>query len=68
MTAKRPSRKRVHALFEGSAVLFDLPANATLEQLATMLAAVERGHGTPIQVEVSAKPISFRMAPHLHRP
>lgn len=58
MTAKHPSTKRVHALFEDSAVLFDLPENATLEQLATMLAAVERGHGTPVWVEVSAKPIS----------
>jgi hypothetical protein len=58
MIAQHPSRRRVRALFQDSAVLFDLPENATLEQLATMLAAVERGHGIPIRVEVSAEPIS----------
>jgi hypothetical protein len=67
MTAKHPTGTRVHAIFKDSAVLFDLPENATLEQLATTLATVERGHGIAIRVEVSAKPASFRMAPHLYR-
>lgn len=58
MTIKPVAKKRVRALFEGSAVLFDVPEAATLEQVAAMLAAAGRGHGTPLAVEISTKPIN----------
>jgi hypothetical protein len=56
MTVKTPSMNRVRALFEDSAVIFDLPEDATLEQLAAMLASAGRGHGAPVRVEVAVKP------------
>jgi hypothetical protein len=37
-------------------VIFDLPEDATLEQLAAMLASAGRGHGAPVRVEVAVKP------------
>ena len=55
MTLKTPSTNRVRALFEDSSVIFDLPDDATLEQLAAMLTAVGRGHGTPLRVEVAVR-------------
>jgi len=58
MTTKPAAKKRVRALFEDSAVLFDVPEAATLEQVAAMLASAGRGHGTPLAVEVSTKPLS----------
>jgi hypothetical protein len=56
MTVKTPTTNRVRALFEDSSVIFDLPDDATLEELAAMLASVGRGHGAPLRVEVAVKP------------
>jgi hypothetical protein len=53
MAAQRTARKRVRALFRDSAVLFDLPEQATMEQLAALLAAIGKGHGAPLHVEVA---------------
>ncbi|HZS82760.1 MAG TPA: hypothetical protein VFA50_07800 [Stellaceae bacterium] len=49
---KRP-KNRVRAIYPDSAVFFDLPENASLEQLAAMLASIGRGHGLPLRVEVA---------------
>jgi hypothetical protein len=57
MTVKTPTTNRVRALFEDSSVIFDLPDDATLEELAAMLASVGRGHGAPLRVEVAVKPL-----------
>ena len=51
---ERASKKRVRALFEDVAVLFDVDDDATLEQLAALLAAAGRGHGAALVIEVFA--------------
>ena len=50
---ERPPQNRVMAEFEGSALSFALPRDATFEDLATRLAVLGRPHhGAPISVVV----------------
>ncbi|MBV9523146.1 MAG: hypothetical protein JO010_10160 [Alphaproteobacteria bacterium] len=53
MSNRKSAKNRVRAVYSDSAVLFDLPENASLEQLALILASVGRGHGAPLRVEVA---------------
>jgi hypothetical protein len=49
----RQQASRVTAIFEKAALAFNLPQNATLEQLATELGALgERYGGPPLYVDV----------------
>ena len=51
--SKRPAQHRVIAEFEGSALSFALPPEATFEDLTSRLAVLGRPHrGAPISVEV----------------
>jgi hypothetical protein len=53
--SQRPMPLRVTAEFDGSALSFALPPEATLADLAGRLAALGRPHrGAPISVEVRA--------------
>jgi len=54
MTTKPTPKKRVRALFQDSAVLFNVDDSVTLEQITALLATAGRGHGTPLVVEVCA--------------
>jgi hypothetical protein len=50
----RSPQHRVIAEFEGSALSFPLPREATFEELAARLAALGRSHrGAPISIEVT---------------
>jgi hypothetical protein len=53
MSDRRATKNRVRAVYPDSAVLFDLPEDASLEQLAAMIASVGRGHGAPLRIEVA---------------
>jgi hypothetical protein len=50
---RKAAKNRVYAQYEDSAVLFDLPENATLEQLCEMLSTISHGHGRPLRVDVA---------------
>jgi hypothetical protein len=53
--ATPPARKkRVHAIFADSAVRLTVDDDFWAEQIAALLSAAGRGHGTPIAVEISA--------------
>jgi hypothetical protein len=52
MTANPTSKKSVRALFEASAILFNVDADVTLEQIAALLVAAGRSHGTRLVVDV----------------
>jgi hypothetical protein len=56
MAALKHGQSRVRAAYPDSEVEFDLPANATLEQLAATLAALGAGHGLPLRVELGVHP------------
>jgi len=50
----RPPQHRVIAEFEGSALSFPLPREATFEDLAARLAALGRSHrGAPLSIAVT---------------
>jgi hypothetical protein len=55
MTTRNKATNRVYAQYEDSAVLFDLPENATLEQLCEMLVNLGQGHGRPVRVDVAVR-------------
>jgi hypothetical protein len=55
MTNRKATKNRVYAQYEDSAVLFDLPENATLEQLCEMLVTLGQGHGRPVRVDVAVR-------------
>jgi hypothetical protein len=56
MAALKHGQSRVRATYPDDEVEFDLPENATLEQLAAMLAALGAGHGLPLRVELGVHP------------
>jgi hypothetical protein len=51
MTANPTSKKSVRALFQDSAILFNVDDDVTLEQIAALLAAPGRSHGTRLVVD-----------------
>lgn len=55
MTALKHGQSRVRATYPDEEVEFDLPANATLEQLAASLAALGAGHDLPLRVELGIR-------------
>ena len=55
MTKHKATTNRVYAQYEDSAVLFDLPEDATMAQLCEMLVALGQGHGRPVRVNVAAR-------------
>jgi hypothetical protein len=55
MTKCKTATNRVYAQYEDSAVLFDLPENATLEQLCEMLVTLGQGHGRPVRVDIAVR-------------
>jgi hypothetical protein len=56
MAALKHGQSRVRATYPDDEVEFDLPENATLEQLAATLAALGAGHGLPLRVELGVHP------------
>lgn len=52
MTANPTSKQSVRALFEVSAILFNVEDDVTLEQIAALVAAPGRCHGTRLVVDV----------------
>jgi hypothetical protein len=56
MAALKHGQSRVRATYPDDEVEFDLPENATLEQLAATLAALGAGHGLPLRVELGVNP------------
>jgi hypothetical protein len=56
MAALKQGQSRVRATYNDDEVEFELPANATLEQLAATLAALGAGHGLPLRVELGVRP------------
>lgn len=55
MAALKQGQSRVRATYSDDEVEFDLPASATLEQLAATLAALGAGHGLPLRVELGVR-------------
>jgi hypothetical protein len=49
------SKKSVRALFEDSAILFNVDEDVTLEQIAALLAPAGRNHGTRLVVDSAPK-------------
>jgi hypothetical protein len=54
VTANPASKKSVRALFEDSAILFNVDDDVTLEQIAALLPADGRSHDTRLVVDVCA--------------
>jgi hypothetical protein len=52
MMANPTSKKSVRALFEASAILFNVDDDVTLEQIAALLVAAGRSHGIRFVVDV----------------